>query len=81
MYFQRMDGNNSLGFSRQMTAFDVTLDMLIKNNEATVLANLLRDFVTINGHEASISMVDVVPTFYPVVESVVKFRWQEKKLV
>ncbi len=59
MYFQRMDGNNSLGFSRQMTAFDVTLDMLIKNNEATVLAN--SKVVTINGHEASISMVDVVP--------------------
>ena len=59
MYFQRMDGNNSLGFSRQMTAFDVTLDKLIKNNEATVLAN--SKVVTINGHEASISMVDVVP--------------------
>ena len=42
-----------------MTAFDVTLDMLIKNNEATVLAN--SKVVTINGHEASISMVDVVP--------------------
>ena len=59
MYFQRMDGNNGLGFSRQMTAFDVTLDMLLKNNEATVLAN--SKVVTINGHEASISMVDVVP--------------------
>jgi len=59
MYFQRMNGDNSLGFSRQMTAFDVTLDMLIKNNEATVLAN--SKVVTINGHEASISMVDVVP--------------------
>ncbi len=59
MYIQRMDGNNGLGFSRQMTAFDVTLDMLIKNNEATVLAN--SKVVTINGHEASISMVDVVP--------------------
>ena len=33
--------------------------MLIKNNEATVLAN--SKVVTINGHEASISMVDVVP--------------------
>tara|TARA_B100000676_G_scaffold54703_1_gene53843 strand:- start:745 stop:2253 length:1509 start_codon:yes stop_codon:yes gene_type:complete len=59
MYFQRMDVNNGIGFSRQMTAFDVTLDLLIKNNEATVLAN--SKVVTINGHEASISMVDVVP--------------------
>jgi len=54
-----MDVNNGIGFSRQMTAFDVTLDLLIKNNEATVLAN--SKVVTINGHEASISMVDVVP--------------------
>ena len=59
MYFQRISPDNSIGFSRQMTAFDVTLDMLIKNNEATVLAN--SKVVTINGHAASISMVDVVP--------------------
>ena len=59
MYFQRIDPNNSIGFSRQMTAFDVTLDMLIKNNEATVLAD--SKVVTLNGHSASISMVDVVP--------------------
>ena len=59
MYFQRINPNNSIGFSRQMTAFDVTLDMLIKNNEATVLAD--SKVVTLNGHSASISMVDVVP--------------------
>ena len=59
MYFQRISPDNGIGFSRQMTAFDVTLDMLIKNNEATVLAN--SKVVTINGHAASISMVDVVP--------------------
>ena len=59
MYFQRISPNNNIGFSRQMTAFDVTLDMLIKNNEATVLAD--SKVVTLNGHSASISMVDVVP--------------------
>ena len=59
MYFQRINPNNNIGFSRQMTAFDVTLDMLIKNNEATVLAD--SKVVTLNGHSASISMVDVVP--------------------
>ena len=59
MYFQRISPDNQLGFSRQMTAFDVTLDMLIKNNEATVLAD--SKVVTLNGHSASISMVDVVP--------------------
>ena len=58
MYFQRL-GDNDIGFSRQMTAFDVTLDMLIKNNEATVLAD--SKVVTLNGHAASISMVDIVP--------------------
>ena len=59
MYFQRLNNNNGFGFSRQMTAFDVTLDMLIKNNEATVLAD--SKVVTLNGHAASISMVDIVP--------------------
>ena len=59
MYFQRINANNELGFSRQMTAFDVTLDLLIKNNEATVLAD--SKVVTLNGHSASISMVDIVP--------------------
>ncbi len=59
MYFQRINPNNKIGFSRQMTAFDVTLDMMIKNNEATVLAD--SKVVAINGHNASISMVDVVP--------------------
>ena len=59
MYFQRINPNNEIGFSRQMTAFDITLDMLIKNNEATVLAD--SKVVTLNGHAASISMVDIVP--------------------
>ena len=59
MYFQRINPGNGLGFSRQMTAFDITLDMLIKNNQATVLAD--SKVVTLNGHAASISMVDVVP--------------------
>ena len=59
MYFQRISPDNELGFSRQMTAFDITLDMLIKNNEANLLAN--SKIVTLNGHNASISMVDVIP--------------------
>ena len=59
MFFQRLSPDNSLGFSRQLTAFDVTLDFLLKNNKADVLAN--SQVVTLNGHEATISMVDVVP--------------------
>ena len=59
MYFQRISPDNQIGFSRQMTAFDVTLDMLIRNNEATVLAD--SKVVTLNGHSASIAMVEIVP--------------------
>tara|TARA_B110000014_G_scaffold264255_1_gene264418 strand:+ start:4273 stop:5694 length:1422 start_codon:yes stop_codon:yes gene_type:complete len=59
MYFQRISPDNQIGFSRQMTAFDITLDMLLKSNEANLLAN--SKIVTLNGHKASISMVDVIP--------------------
>ena len=59
MYFQRLSADNEFGLSRQLTAFDVTLDFLLKNNKADILAN--SSVVTLNGHEATISMVDVVP--------------------
>ena len=46
-------------FSRQMTAFDITLDMLMKANRAEVLAD--SRLTTLNGREASIKLVDIVP--------------------
>lgn len=46
-------------FSRQMTAFDITLDMLLKENHAEVLAD--SRLTTLNGREASIKLVDIVP--------------------
>ena len=46
-------------FSRQLTAFDLTLDMLQKDNRAEVLAD--SRLTTINGREASIKLVDIVP--------------------
>lgn len=46
-------------FSRQLTAFDLTLDMLQKDNKAEVLAD--SRLTTINGREASIKLVDIVP--------------------
>jgi type II secretory pathway component GspD/PulD (secretin) len=46
-------------FSRQLTAFDLTLDMLLRNNKAEVLAD--SRLTTINGREASIKLVDIVP--------------------
>ena len=59
-YFQRLGANKGLpGFSRQMTAFDITLDMLLKDNKADILAD--SKLVTLNGREATIKMVDIVP--------------------
>ena len=46
-------------FSRQMTAFDVKLDFLVKNNKAEILAD--SKLVTLNGRKEYIEMVDVVP--------------------
>ena len=57
MAFTRSEGINSFG--RQLTAFDVTLDMLIKDNKANVLTN--SQIVTVNGHEATIQMTDEIP--------------------
>ena len=52
--------SNSLNpFGRQLTAFDVTLDMLIRDNKANILTN--SQIVTVNGHEATIEMVDEIP--------------------
>jgi len=66
MVFNRLYYNNAKDqnllpnqFSRQMTAFDVTLDFLIKNNKAEILAD--SKLVTLNGRQAFIKMVDVVP--------------------
>lgn len=59
MYFQRMDPDIPIRFSRQLTAFDVTLDLLLKNNKAELLAN--SQVVALNGKEATIEMVDIVP--------------------
>ncbi len=60
MYFERI-GSSAGGprFSRQMTAFDITLDMLMKDNKADILAD--SKLVTLNGREAEIKMVDIVP--------------------
>jgi len=57
MYFTR--GSGIQPFSRQLTAFDLTLDFMLQNNQADILTN--SEVVTLNGHEATISMVDVIP--------------------
>ncbi len=58
MYFQRLSGE-PFRLSRQLTAFDVTIDMLLKENKAELLAN--SQVVALNGKAATIQMVDVVP--------------------
>ena len=53
-------GTNAIRpFGRQLTAFDLTLDMLIKDNHADVLTN--SQVVTLNGHKATIDMIDQIP--------------------
>lgn len=65
MIYNRLEWNENnqnlipTQFSRQMTAFDVTLDFLVKNNKAEILAD--SKLVTLNGRKAYIEMVDVVP--------------------
>jgi len=63
MVFSRLTKDNIFafqnGFSRQMTAFDFTLDFLLKENKAEILAD--SKLVTLNGREASIKMLDIVP--------------------
>jgi type II secretory pathway component GspD/PulD (secretin) len=61
MIFNRLSGSNIIPnkFSRQMTAFDFTVDLLLKDNQAEILAD--SKLVTLNGRDAYIEMVDVVP--------------------
>ena len=70
MYYQRIYDNDQAnpiqglfpfgyGAARQLTAFDIALDFLMRDNKAQVLAN--SQVVTLNGHEANLSMVDIVP--------------------
>ena len=60
MPFQKIDGWNNVGhFGRQLMVLDVTLDWLLKNNRAEVLANTR--LATMNNREASLEVVDVIP--------------------
>lgn len=56
--FQPLDLDNIGHFSRQMTAFDVTLNFMLRNNKASVLA--ASKVATLNNRPANLSVVDVV---------------------
>ncbi|RJP79805.1 MAG: hypothetical protein C4524_04575 [Candidatus Zixiibacteriota bacterium] len=58
--FYPVDGFIDAGYlARQPTVFQVTLDWLLKNNRAEVLAN--SKIATMNNREAHLEVVDVIP--------------------
>jgi type IV pilus assembly protein PilQ len=56
--FQPLNMDNMGHFSRQMTAFDITLNFMLRNNKASILAS--SKVATLNNRPANISVVDVV---------------------
>ncbi len=59
-YFQRINGLRDIGhFSRQLTAFDITIDWLLENNAAKLLTDTR--VTAMNGEEAEIHIGEVVP--------------------
>jgi type IV pilus assembly protein PilQ len=59
-YFQKLDGFNDIGhFSRQLTAFDITLDFLLENNAAELLTDT--HITSLNGEEGYIHIGEIVP--------------------
>ncbi len=58
--FQRINGLKDIGhFSRQLTAFDITIDWLLENNAAKLLTDTR--VTALNGNEAEIHIGEVVP--------------------
>jgi type II secretory pathway component GspD/PulD (secretin) len=59
-YFQKMTGWDDVGhFSRQLTAFDITMDWLLENNAAKLLTDTR--ITAMNGEDADILIGEVVP--------------------
>ncbi|MBN1327675.1 MAG: hypothetical protein JW996_06970 [Candidatus Cloacimonetes bacterium] len=59
-YFQKMDDwGDVFKFSRQLSAFDITLDWLLENNAAKLLTDTR--ITALNGEEAEIHIGEVVP--------------------
>jgi type IV pilus assembly protein PilQ len=59
-YFQRINGFNDIGhFSRQLTAFDVTIDWLLENNAAKLLTDTR--VTALNGELAEMHIGEIVP--------------------
>lgn len=59
-YFQKINGLKNIGhFSRQLTAFDVTIDWLLENNAAQLLTDTR--VTALNGEEATLHIGEVIP--------------------
>ena len=59
-YFQKMDDWGDVGkFSRQLTAFDITIDWLLENNAAKLLTDTR--LTALNGENAEIHIGEIVP--------------------
>jgi len=59
-YFQKMDDWDSFGhFSRQLYAFDITIDWLLQNNAAKLLTDTR--LTALNGEEADILIGEIIP--------------------
>lgn len=59
-YFQKLDGLEDVGhFSRQLYAFDITIDFLLENNAAELLTDT--HITALNGEEGYIHIGEVVP--------------------
>ncbi|HOQ79544.1 MAG TPA: secretin and TonB N-terminal domain-containing protein [Candidatus Cloacimonadota bacterium] len=59
-YFQKMDGWDNVGhFSRQLTAFDITIDWLLQNNAAKLLTDA--HVTALSGEAAEIFIGEVIP--------------------
>lgn len=57
--FEKIQGLDNVGqFSRQLSAFDITLDFLVKRNKAKVLAN--SKLTTINNRQANILIGETI---------------------
>jgi type IV pilus assembly protein PilQ len=59
-YFQKMDNWSDVGkFSRQLNAFDITIDWLLENNAAKLLTDTR--LTALNGENAEIHIGEIVP--------------------
>ena len=76
-YFQRMESfDDAFHFSRQLYAFDLTLDWLLENNAAKLLTDTR--ITALNGEEAMIHIGEVIP--YVVQDQEYNVQIEEKNV-